>query len=111
MKEWVKEAPTLYKVLKAIAMPPQFSKRKMQSLRPIIGTAGAMLLKARNVQMSAVQYLVGLSLFLGRTRKKVCFKIFYMLHYCSCQKHHINPSSVQDIYYKEFKCTSGLMEQ
>ena len=111
MKEWVKEAPTLYKVLKAIAMPPQFSKRKMQSLRPIIGTAGAMLLKARNVQMSAVQYLVGLSLFLGRTRKKVCFKIFYMLHYCNCQKHHINPSSVQDIYYKEFKCTSGLMEQ
>ncbi|XP_068684644.1 uncharacterized protein [Montipora foliosa] len=29
-----------------------------------------MLLKARNAQMSAVQYLVGLSLFLGRTRKK-----------------------------------------
>ena len=65
--------------------------------RPIIGAAGAMLLKARNAQMSAVQYLVGLSLFLGRTRKKVCFKIFYMLLYCSFQKHHINSPSVQDI--------------
>ena len=35
----------------------------------------AMLLKARNAQMSAVQHLVALSLFLGQTRKKVCFKI------------------------------------
>ena len=57
-------------------MPPQCAKRKMQYLRPIIGAAGAMLLKARNPQMSAVQYFVGLSLFVGRTRKKVCLKIF-----------------------------------
>lgn len=35
-------------------------------------TAGAMLLKARNAWLSAVLHLVGLSLFLGRTRKKVC---------------------------------------
>lgn len=75
MKEWRKEAPTLYKVLGAIAS--HFSKRNMQSLRPVIGSAGAMLLKARNKQMSAVQHLVGLSLFLGRTRKKVCFKISF----------------------------------
>jgi len=85
MKERVREAPTLYKVLRAIAMPPQLAKRKMQSLRTIIGTTDAMLLRARNAQMSAVQYLAGLSLFLDRT---VCFKIFYLLHYCSCQKHH-----------------------
>ena len=89
MKEWAREAPLLYKVLRAIAMPPQFAKRKMQSLRPIIGTAGAMLLKARNAQMSAVQYLVGLSLFLG-------------------QKHHINPTKQCTGY---LKCTSRLMEQ
>ena len=69
------------------------------------------MLKARNAQMSAVQYLVGLSVFLGPTRKKVCFKIFYLLHYCSRQKHHINPSSVQDICYRDLKCTSRLMEQ
>ena len=82
MKEWAREAPLLYKVLRAIAMPPQFAKRKMQSLRPIIGTAGAMLLKSRNAQMSAVQYLVGLSLFLG-------------------QKHHINPTK---------QCTGYLLQ-
>ena len=45
MKEWVREAPTLYKVLGAIVVPPQLAKRKMQYLRPIIGVAGAMLLQ------------------------------------------------------------------
>lgn len=75
MKEWKREAPILYKVLRAIATPSQVSQRKLQSLRPVIGSAGAMLLKARNAQMSAVQHLVALSLFLGQTRKKVCFKI------------------------------------
>lgn len=73
LKEWKKEAPTLYKVLKTIAIPSRFAKnqKKIQSLRPVIGSAGAMLLKGRNMRMSAVQHLVGLSLFLGRTRKKV----------------------------------------
>lgn len=75
MKEWKREAPILYKVLRAIATSPQVSQRKLHSLTPLIGSAGAMLLKARNAQMSAVQHLVALSLFLGRTRKKVCFKI------------------------------------
>ena len=75
MKEWKREAPILYKVLRAIATPSQVSQRKLQSLRPVIGSAGAMLLKARNAQMSAVQHLVALSLSLGRTRKTVCFKI------------------------------------
>lgn len=74
LKEWKREAPIMYKVLRAIAMPLHYSK--MQSLRPVIGSAGAMLLKARNGKMSAVQHLVGLSLFLGRTRRKVCT--------CSC---------------------------
>ena len=76
MKEWKREAPILYKVLRAIAVSSQYSKKKMQSLKPIIGSAGAMLLKARNAQMSAVHHLVGLSLFLGHTRKKVCLKTF-----------------------------------
>ena len=75
MKEWKREAPILYKALRAIETPSQVSQRKLQSLRLVIGFAGAMLLKARNAQMSAVQHLVALSLFLGRTRKKVRFKI------------------------------------
>ena len=67
LSEWKKEAPILYKVLAAIA---NYSKAKV-SLRPFIGAAGAILLKGRNQRMSAVQHLVGLCLFLGRTRKKV----------------------------------------
>ena len=39
LKEWMKEAPTFYKVLKSIAMPPTISRnqRKKQLLKPIIG--------------------------------------------------------------------------
>jgi len=72
-KEWQKEAPTLYKlVIRTIAIPPRFTQKKIQCLRPVICSAGTMLLRSRNIGMSAVQHLVGLSLFLGRTRKKVC---------------------------------------
>ena len=73
LKEWKKEAPTFYKTLKTIAMPPTISRNqnKKQLLKPIIGSAGAILLKGRNQRLSAVQHLVGLSLFLGQTRKKV----------------------------------------
>ena len=79
LKEWKREAPTLYKVLRATAMPLHYSHRKMQALRPVIGSAGAMLLKARNGKLSAVQHLVGLSLFLGRTRRKISTCICTML--------------------------------
>ena len=83
LKEWMKEAPTFYKVLKSIAMPPTISRnqRKKQSLKPIIGCAGAVLLKGRNSRLSAVQHLVGLSLFLGQTRKKVSYCISYYMHW------------------------------
>ena len=39
MKEWKREAPILYKVLRAIATPSQVSQRKLQSLRPVIFTS------------------------------------------------------------------------
>ena len=114
MKEWIRQVPTHQKVLRAISVPPQFAKRKMQSLRHIIATAGAMLLKARNAQMCAVQYHVGLSLFLGQARKKVCFKIFHMIYYCSCK----NMTSILHVaMYKSFvkgilcKCICGLMKE
>ena len=76
MKEWLREAPTLYKVLRTIAVPPQLGKRKMQYLRPIIGAAGAMLFKARNAQMSAVEYLVGLSFFSVEQEKRFVLRSF-----------------------------------
>ena len=83
LKEWMKEAPTFYKVLKSIAMPPTISRnqRKKRLLKPIIGCAGAVLLKGRNSRLSAVQHLVGLSLFLGQTRKKVSYCISYYMHW------------------------------
>lgn len=73
----------LYKFLRAITVSSQYSQRKMQSLKPIIGSAGAMLLKARNTQVSAGHHLIGLSLFLGWTRKRVSFKTF-IPHFPRC---------------------------
>lgn len=70
IKEWKAEAPTLYKFLKSASNNAVSSKRSSR-LKPFIGTAGAILLKGRNQRMSALQHLVGLCLFLGRTRKKV----------------------------------------
>ena len=60
LKEWMKEAPTFYKVLKSIAMPPTISgnQRKKQLLKPIVGCAGAVLLKGRNSRLSAVVVIV-----------------------------------------------------
>ena len=80
LKKWKKEAPTFYRILKTIAVPPTISRnhRKKHLLKPIIGSAGAILLKGRNPRLSAVQHLVGLSLFLGRTRKKV--KVLFTCH-------------------------------
>ena len=70
LKEWKKEAPTIFKVLRSVTTN---DAKITAPLRTIIGTAGALLLKGRNTRMSAVQHLVGLYLFLGRTRKKVFF--------------------------------------
>lgn len=73
LKEWKKEAPTFYRIIKTIAAPPTISRNRTKKhlLKPIIGSAGAILLKGRNPRLSAVQHLVGLSLFLGRARNKV----------------------------------------
>ena len=81
LKEW-KEAPTFYRILKTIVAPPTISRNQTKEhlLKPIIGSAGAILLKGRNPRLSAVQHLVGLSLFLGRTRKKVkcCLHVMFL---------------------------------
>ena len=49
LKEWKKEASTFYKILKTIAMPPTISRnlRRKQLLKPIIGSAGVILLKGQ----------------------------------------------------------------
>ena len=68
LNEWRKEAPILLRVLRTVTGN---STTTRESLKPFICAAGAILLKGRNQRMSAVQHLVGLCLFLGRTRKKV----------------------------------------
>ena len=82
LKEWKKESPTFYRILKTIVAPPTISRNQTKEhlLKPIIGSAGAILLKRRNPRLSAVQHLVGLSLFLGRTRKKVkcCLHVMFL---------------------------------
>lgn len=77
INEWRTQAPTLYKFLKTASNA--VNTKQSVRLRPFIGTAGAILLKGRNQRMSAVQHLVGLCLFLGRTRKKVTILFFYFL--------------------------------
>ena len=72
IKEWRSQAPTLYQFLKSIASNA-FNSKLASKGKPFIGTAVTTLLKGRNQRMSAVQHLVGLCLFLGRTRKKVNF--------------------------------------
>ena len=85
LKEWKKEAPTFYRIIKTIAAPPTISRNRMKKhlLKPIIGSAGAILLEGRNPRLSAVQHLVGLSLFLGRARKKVKLLLLNAV-YMSC---------------------------
>lgn len=72
IEEWQAQAPTLYKCLKTI-VNNAFNSKLASKLKPFIGTAGAILLKGRNKRMSAVQHLIGLCLFLGRTRRKILF--------------------------------------
>ena len=66
-KKWKKEAPTFYRFLKSIAVLPTISRNhtKKHLLKPIIGSAGAILLRGRNPRLSAVQHLVGLSLVIS----------------------------------------------
>ena len=77
LKEWKAVAPTLYKFLRSASN--SVNSRQSSKLKQIIATAGAILLKGRNQRMSAVQHLVGLCLFLGRTRKKVHFFYFFII--------------------------------
>ena len=92
IKEWKKEAPTFYQILKTIAMPPpppppptiSRNLKRKQLLKPIIGSGGAILLKGRNPRLSAVQQLVGLSLV------KYSCSLHFSLYRCCCCK-LVNP--------------------
>ena len=68
--EWKEEAPTLYRILTAVATPrlaAEFSENKL----PSVCVAGSILLRSRNLHMSTLQHLIGLILFHGNVRKQV----------------------------------------
>ena len=68
--EWKREAPTLYRVLEAVATPRLADKLSEDRL-PAMCVAGSILLRSRNQHMSAIQQLIGLILFHGNVRKQV----------------------------------------
>ena len=69
--EW-KEAPTLYRILTAIATPRLAAELSEDKL-PSICVAGSILLRSRNQHMSAL-HLIGLILFHGNVTKQVLTK-------------------------------------
>ena len=68
--EWKEEAPTLYRILTAVATPRLAAELGEDKL-PSVCVAGSILLRSRNLHMSALQHLIGLILFHGNVRKQV----------------------------------------
>ena len=68
--EWKKEAPTLYRILEAVATP-RLAAELSEDRLPSVCVAGSILLRSRNQHMSAIQHLIGLILFHGNVRKQV----------------------------------------
>ena len=68
--EWKEEAPTLYRILTAVATPRLAAELSEDKL-PSVCVAGSILLRSRNLHMSALQHLIGLILFHGNVRKQV----------------------------------------
>lgn len=70
-----KEAPILFAVLTAVAAPPRprnvHKGATEESRLPAICTAAAVLLKERCTFMSALQHLLGITLFHGNASKQV----------------------------------------
>ena len=80
LEKWKKVAPLLLQFLCAVAnvavledgLPPE-------TAFPSLCTAGAILLKQRNLHMSAVHHIIGVILFHGNTSKQVCVIIIIEL--------------------------------
>lgn len=106
IEEWQAQAPTLYKCLKTI-VNNAFNSKLASKLKPFIGTAGAILLKGRNKRMSAVQHLIGLCLFLGRTRK-ILFWI-YFFYVIIVYRHFRTHSRLVNLSNCLTKCISQLV--
>ena len=78
--EWKFEAPLLLSFLQAVAAPPRLRNKQkgvtVASRYPSICMGGALLLKERNKDMSALHQLVGIYLFHGDLHKSVSIEIW-----------------------------------
>jgi hypothetical protein len=80
--EWKFEAPLLLSFLHTVAAPPQLRNKQkgvtVVSRYPSICMGGAVLLKERNKDMSALHQLVGIYLFHGDLHKSVSIELWYL---------------------------------
>ena len=72
LDEWKKEAPLLHRFLTAVATPSSCASLPIHHV-PAVCVSGAILLRSRNIHMSAVHYLIGLILFHGNLSKTVSY--------------------------------------
>lgn len=68
MLEWQREAPLLHRIL--VTAASSTSAQSTDQIPPIC-MAGSILLRARNIHMSALQHVVGILLFHGNATKQV----------------------------------------
>ena len=80
VNEWKVEAPLFWSFLEAVAAPPRPKNKekglKLSSRYPSICMGGAVLLKERNKDMSALHQLVGIYLFRGDLHKSVSIQTY-----------------------------------
>ena len=83
LDEWKKEAPLFHRFLTTVATPSSTSLSLDHF--PAVCASGAILLRSRNIHMSAVHYLIGLVLFHGNLSKTVSYMQITCLYVCiSC---------------------------
>lgn len=80
MSEWQQDAPLLHRFLIAVASS---TGAPTTDQIPPICMAGCVLLRARNIHMSAFQHIVGLLLFHGNSTKQVAM---LLIEICVCLK-------------------------
>ena len=85
--EWKKEAPLLYQILTTVGTPS--STCLPIDHFPAVCVSGAILLRSRNIHMSAIHHLISLVLFHGNLSKTVSYlgfiikSIIIMLSACN----------------------------
>lgn len=70
LSEWRSEAPLFYQFLETTAMSSSKLNEDVEQI-PAVCLAGSILLRSRNIHMSAVQHILGLLLFHGNASKQV----------------------------------------